>query len=238
MNHIENKPITERRITMKIEIPLRDLQYLRILVAAGLYPDEDAALKAALGSGIARGTVEVAGYGDHGLPPWRLREPRTSVVVTTDADQARGLKALGESLGLPVAETATVALLLGQDEHDYCGVTEMMAGLLSRLEVYELPGDFVPLSRRRYPLLAELRHGYTNYDELLGYGGLDSLCQQYVENGGVCTYYGEGTGRAWIDCPTLSRLYWDLKMVANEAGEEAYNRWVEHQEKGVQSEIG
>ncbi len=146
-----------------------------------------------------------------------------------EPDQARELQAVAQSLGLSVAETATVALLLGLDEHEYCSVIEMMDELISRLEVYELPADFEPMSRRRYPLLAELRHGHTNYDELLGYGGLDSLCLQYVESGGVCTYYGEGTGRAWIDCPTLSQVYDELKGMANEKGEAAYDRWLERQ---------
>jgi hypothetical protein len=182
-------------------------------------------------SGIAKGAVEVAEHRRYGLPPWRLRGLRTSVAVKVEPDHVRELKALAESLGLSVTETATIVLMLGLDEHDYCGLIEMMNELISRLAVYELPADFDPGTDDEYRLRARLRHRYTNYDDLLGYDGLGMICQRYVESGGVCTYYGTGTGDARIDCEALVDAYWTLKVAAIDMGMKAYDRWLDVREK-------
>lgn len=112
-----------------------------------------------------------------------------------------------------------------------CPVIEMKDNLLSRLEVYELPSDFRPSTHKLFNLQVQLRHRYTNYEELLGYEGLEGLCIEHIENGGECTYsVDENDDPRWIGCPALSEIYNALKWTATDKALEAYERWTQREE--------
>jgi hypothetical protein len=121
---------------------------------------------------------------------------------------------------------------------EHCPVIEMVDELLSLIEVYEIPSDFVPMQTTDYHFASILRHKFTNYDYLLheryeevgelptAAVGLQILCFRHIfENGGECVYW-DG-----MDCPTLEKVYFELKWTATERAKEAYRRWQEQQGK-------
>jgi hypothetical protein len=53
------------------------------------------------------------------------------------------------------------------DDIQHCAVIDLAEEVYSKLRVKEIPPEFGPTTHNLFHLLANIRHQFTNYDELL-----------------------------------------------------------------------
>jgi len=108
-----------------------------------------------------------------------------------------------------------------------CNIVALASDLVSKAWAKELPDDFEPGDLSDDQILANIRHEYTNYQELLQEL---PLCVDF-ENQAYCKKI---IGRGYLDgdeCPLLQEAHDVIKWGAKEKAEQVYSSWLEKKKK-------
>lgn len=107
------------------------------------------------------------------------------------------------------------------DKYKLCtiGMAEAGKSLVTKLEGYNIPDDFDPLDLSYNEIIANIRHQYTNYENILFEL---HLCVEYWDRGGYCPHDNEDGG-----CILISETHDNLKWAAKEIAKDSYQEWLE-----------
>jgi hypothetical protein len=111
-----------------------------------------------------------------------------------------------------------------------CNIVKIASDLVSKIWAEELPDDFEPGDLSYNEILANIRHEYTNYQELLW--ELPFCEDMWKENRSYCKKVAIEYRLASIgECPFLREAHDILKWDAKEKAEQVYSRWLEKNKK-------
>lgn len=111
-----------------------------------------------------------------------------------------------------------------------CDIMEAACRLVKEIDAEKLPIDFKPHFSNYDEILAEIRHDYTNYMDLLHEL---PLCEDtWKENRSYCKKVANQYHLVCIaDCPFLREAHDILKWKAKEKAEQIYSAWLEEIKK-------
>lgn len=99
-----------------------------------------------------------------------------------------------------------------------CSKLEVVQSLIDQLEAEEIPDDYDRGNLSYNEILADIRHTYTNYEELL---------YELPECVG-CTW---NVGEEGIECPNATLAHDQLKWAARSLAESIYMEWLKKRKK-------
>ena len=100
-----------------------------------------------------------------------------------------------------------------------CDIVNVASELSEQLIVQELPLNYSPSDEEYNAILAEIRHTYTNYEELLW--ELDAYCSNRWEEEKPCSWDTD----SGMGCLLALKAHDTLKWAAKNLAEGAYERW-------------
>lgn len=122
-------------------------------------------------------------------------------------------------------------IIRGEEQEEYmkkCNIVSIAYDLASKVEAEELPSDFEPDDLYYNEILVNIRHKYTNYEELLWQL---PICVDF-ENPDYCKKVAIERGIIEGDeCPLLQEAHDIIKWSAKAKAEQVYSKWLEKNEK-------
>ena len=113
------------------------------------------------------------------------------------------------------------------DEKCPLGIETIAEDLVNKLEGEIIPSDYEPGDYEYAQILAEIRHTYTNYEELLMEMDQMANCIEYYHSGNICSIGEFAWDNLDGECDPKQFAHDTLKWAARDLAKELYNDWLE-----------